>query len=67
MITGKEIEVIKRLAQLFQGSKTVIHCGNIKTIAIMMPIAHKDTGVTTFFSGFGDIPIHEIFAVLIMH
>jgi hypothetical protein len=66
MITRKEIKLIESLSQFFKGSKAIVHSSNIKTVAIVMPIAHKDANITPLLFGFVNIPIYEIFAVLIM-
>jgi hypothetical protein len=66
MITRKEIKVIESLSQFFKGSKAIVHSSNIKTVAIVMPIAHKNSCVTTFLLGFGNVPIYKIFTILIM-
>ena len=63
----EEIKFIKRLTQLFQGPKAIVHSSDIKTIAVVMPVAHKNTCVTSFLLGFGNIPVYKIFTVLIMH
>jgi hypothetical protein len=67
MITRKEIKLIESLSQFLKGSKAIVHSSNIKTVAIVMPIAHKNANIASFLLGFGNIPIYKIFAVLIMH
>jgi hypothetical protein len=66
MIARKEIKLIERLTELFQGPKAIVHSSDIKTITIVMPIAHKNSCVTTFLLGFGNVPIYKIFTILIM-
>jgi hypothetical protein len=43
-----------------------MHGQHVQTVAIVMPIAHKNSSIAAFPFGFGNIPIYEIFAVLIV-
>jgi hypothetical protein len=67
MITRKEIKLIESLSQFFKGPKAIVHSSNIETVAIVMPIAHKNSSVTTFLLGFSNVPVYKFFAVLIMY
>jgi hypothetical protein len=67
MITRKEIKVIESLSQFFKGSKAIVHSSNIKTVAVVMPVAHKNSSVTAFLLGLGNIPINKVFAVFVMN
>jgi uncharacterized membrane protein YGL010W len=67
MITRKEIKVIESLSQFFKGSKAIVHSSNIKTVAIVMPITHKNSSVTSFLLGLGNVPIHKVFAVFVVY
>jgi hypothetical protein len=67
MITRKEIKVIESLSQFFKGSKAIVHSSNIKTVTIVMPIAHKNSSVTAFLLGFGNVPIYKVLTVFVMN
>jgi hypothetical protein len=66
MITRKEIKLIESLSQFLKGSKAIVHSSNIKTVAIVMPIAHKDANITPLLFCFSNIPVYKIFAILIV-
>jgi hypothetical protein len=67
MITREKVKSIKRLTELFQGPKAIVHSSDIKTIAIVMPITHKNSNIATFLLCFSNVPIYKVFAVLIVY
>jgi hypothetical protein len=60
VIARKKVKFIKRLAQLFQGPKAIVHSSDIETISVMVPITEKNSDITPLLFGLCNVPVYKI-------
>jgi hypothetical protein len=67
VIARYEIHSRKIIIHVLQCFKTVVERKNVQGCPIVVPVAQEETGITSFFLGFGSGPLHKFQTVFVVY